>query len=142
MTLIASGGCGSLIQGLDAFDPAPLERLAPILYTFHFYEPYLFTHQGAPWMSDPVYRSLTSVPWPGTEGSLDATLAMVRRTMAADAGVSEAAKASAYEEAREKLRVYFDAKPSRPFIDGYLAKVGARPLGPGWRRSSPFRSSA
>lgn len=123
LTLIASGGCGSLIQGLDAFDPAPLERLAPILYTFHFYEPYLFTHQGAPWMSDPVYRSLTSVPWPGTEGSLAATLAKVRQTMAADAGVSEAAKAAAYKETREKLRVYFDAKPARAFIDGYLARV-------------------
>lgn len=33
-----------------------------ILYTFHFYEPYLFTHQGAEWTIDKSY--LTGFPYP------------------------------------------------------------------------------
>ncbi len=33
-----------------------------ILYTFHFYEPYIFTHQGADWTKDKTY--ITGLPYP------------------------------------------------------------------------------
>ncbi len=67
LTLVATGACGSLVAGLTALDPAPLARFAPLLYTFHFYEPYLFSHQGATWLTEePFYRWLNAVPWPGT----------------------------------------------------------------------------
>ena len=70
LTLVASGGCGSLIQGLADFDPASVARFAPLLYTFHFYEPYVFTHQSASWMGERFYHTLTGVPWPGDRGLL------------------------------------------------------------------------
>jgi endoglucanase len=35
-----------------------------IIYTFHFYDPYLFTHQGASWGSPPVLTTLAGVPFP------------------------------------------------------------------------------
>ncbi len=88
LTLVATGACGSMIAGLEPLKTAPLKRFAPLLYTFHFYEPYLFSHQGAPWMTEPVYRSLNNVPWPASAGSLQATLASVRARMAADRGRS------------------------------------------------------
>jgi hypothetical protein len=123
LTLVATGGCGSLVQGLTDFDPAPLERLRPLLFTFHFYEPYLFTHQGAPWMREPIYRSLSGVPWPGPAGSLERTLERVRSRMDKDVETSAADKAAAYSRTERELKVYFEARPARPFIDGYLGIV-------------------
>jgi Cellulase (glycosyl hydrolase family 5) len=125
LTLVATGGCGSMVSGLEALDPAAIGVPGPLLYTFHFYEPYLFSHQGAPWMREPVYKSLNAVPWPASAGSLDATLAAVRRRMAEDDARSPAEKEAAYAETEKVLRVYFDAQPARAFIDGYLAKAQA-----------------
>lgn len=125
LTLVATGSCGSMIAGLTALDPAPLSDLEPLLFTFHFYEPYLFTHQGAPWMSEPIYRSLNAVPWPASAGSLDKTLAAVRAQMATDVQTPRAAKHAAYLETEKALKVYFDAQPARPFIDHYLAMAQA-----------------
>ncbi len=120
LTLVATGACGSMIRGLEALDPAPLRAFGPVLFTFHFYEPYLFSHQGAPWMREPVYRALNGVPWPAREGSLEQTLQAVRRRMAEDRERPKAEADAAYAETVRVLQQYFDADPGRPFIDHYL----------------------
>lgn len=123
LPLVVTGGCGSMVSGLAALDPAPLAAFEPILFTFHFYEPYLFSHQGAPWMREPVYRALNNVPWPASAGSLEQTLASVRARMAQDSETSEADKKAAYAETERVLKVYFDARPDRWFIDKYLSQA-------------------
>ena len=123
LPLVVTGGCGSMVSGLTALDPAPLSPFEPILFTFHFYEPYLFSHQGAPWMREPVYRSLNNVPWPASAGSLEQTLASVRARMAQDTETSEDTKKAAYAETERVLKVYFDAQPDRWFVDKYLRQV-------------------
>ncbi len=123
LTLVATGACGSMVSGLAALDPAQLEPFAPLLFTFHFYEPYLFSHQGAPWMREPIYRALNDVPWPASAGSLDQTLAAVRSRMAQDKETPPDAKLAAYAETEKALQVYFDANPDRPFLMKYLSMV-------------------
>jgi hypothetical protein len=124
LTLVATGACGSMIAGLEALDPAPLGD--NVIYTFHFYEPYVFSHQGAPWMSDePMYRYLNAVPWPSSAGSKPQTLAAVAVRMAADRGTPEAEKRAVAAAIERVLAQYFDARPDRRFIERYFARVTA-----------------
>lgn len=125
LPLVATGACGSMIPGFEGLDPAPIQAFAPVFFTVHYYEPYLFSHQGAPWMREPVYRALNDVPWPASAGSLETTLAAVRRRMAADTALSAEAKASAYAETERVLIQYFEAQPDRPFVDQAMARVSA-----------------
>jgi len=122
LTLIASGGCGSLIQGLADFDPADLAGFAPVIPTFHFYEPYLFTHQGASWMGERLYHTLAGVPWPGAAGTYDATM---RETRARATTLAPGKRDAVLAETERVLKVYFDAAPARPFVDGYLGTAAA-----------------
>ncbi len=56
-----------IIGGVDYNSIAGLFELQPladpnIIYTIHFYEPFLFTHQGADWVGAPV--ATTGIPFP------------------------------------------------------------------------------
>jgi len=59
--IMITGYPWGLSQSLDNIQlPEETER---IIATFHFYEPYLFTHQGAPWLGE-EYQT-TGITWPG-----------------------------------------------------------------------------
>jgi hypothetical protein len=125
LTLVATGACGSMIAGLEPLKAKALAAFEPLLFTFHFYEPYLFSHQGAKWMSEPFYPALNAVPWPASRGTLEATLAAVRARMVELGQPAAGRGAAAYRETERVLKEYFDARPDRPFIEGYLRQVRA-----------------
>ena len=125
LTLVATGACGGMIAGLEALDPARIVE-ANIVYTFHFYEPYVFSHQGAPWMSgEPIYRYLNAVPWPASAGAKQKTLAAVAARMAADAKTPAAEKREIAATVERVLDEYFNANPDKRFIERYFARVTA-----------------
>jgi len=120
-----TGACGSMISGLEALDPATIKD-DNVIYTFHFYEPYVFSHQGAPWMtSEPMYRYLNSVPWPSATGSKQATLSAVAARMAADTSTPARIKREIAATIERVLDQYFDARPDRRFIERYFNRVVA-----------------
>lgn len=66
--LVVTGADWGGVYGLLNLPPLPYNRL---LYSFHFYEPFIFTHQGASWTS-PSLAPLANVPWPYDAGRMPA----------------------------------------------------------------------
>jgi aryl-phospho-beta-D-glucosidase BglC (GH1 family) len=69
-TIIASGAHYDSLDDLLVTQPLADEN---VIYTFHFYEPYQFTHQGATWGS-PEWLYYKDIPFPATVSQLDPTL--------------------------------------------------------------------
>ncbi|HMB00034.1 MAG TPA: glycoside hydrolase family 5 protein [Spirochaetota bacterium] len=57
----------------------PLYAETNLIYTFHFYEPFVFTHQGAGWI-DPSMASLAHVPFPYNEDAMPVCPPELRNT--------------------------------------------------------------
>lgn len=51
-------------NSIDKLFDLPQYNFNNIIYTFHFYDPYLFTHQGETWGSPPNLRTLKGMPFP------------------------------------------------------------------------------
>lgn len=51
-------------SGLMASDPTSYVNDPYVLYTFHTFDPFLFTSQGAEWMGDGFYRYVQGLTWP------------------------------------------------------------------------------
>ena len=64
-TIIAAGANWSDVEDLLVLTPLPD---ANVIYNFHFYTPFVFTHQGATWTSE-LQHHLTRVHYPSYPGS-------------------------------------------------------------------------
>jgi hypothetical protein len=65
LTLIATGPLWSTVGGLLMVKPVADRN---VVYTFHFYEPATFTHQGAEWWVDGLDRYMSGLPYPSASG--------------------------------------------------------------------------
>jgi aryl-phospho-beta-D-glucosidase BglC (GH1 family) len=65
-TIVATAANYSSLGDLLQLEPV---RDANVIYNFHFYEPYQFTHQGASWGAD-NWIFFKSVPYPATTATL------------------------------------------------------------------------
>jgi endoglucanase len=61
-TFLATGARWSSMDTLLEMTPLEDENL---IYEFHFYEPFIFTHQGATWAGEP-WAEFSSVPYPSS----------------------------------------------------------------------------
>ncbi|MDR1218449.1 MAG: glycoside hydrolase family 5 protein [Treponema sp.] len=69
-TIIVGGTGYNSISALSAIPEYSDDNL---IYTFHFYDPYLFSHQGETWGSPPNLRNLKGVPFPPDAHDMPAT---------------------------------------------------------------------
>jgi len=61
---------GIAYNSIDALFDLPVYNYDNIIYTFHFYDPYLFTHQGETWGSPPNLKTLKAMPFPADAHAL------------------------------------------------------------------------
>jgi hypothetical protein len=62
LTLVLAGGCWSSARGLSTVDPKDIPD-DNILWTFHSYDPFVLTHQGATWAGDFI-PYVKGIPYP------------------------------------------------------------------------------
>ena len=70
-TIVATAAHYSGLRDLLEFQPVSDRN---VIYTFHDYEPFPFTHQGATWTSSQV-RTLSQIPYPSTPDNIIPKLA-------------------------------------------------------------------
>lgn len=129
LTLIVSGACGGGIKGLVNLDPSSLKQDENLLYSFHYYLPYAFTHQGTG-----EWRYMTHVPWPASRGSLAQAMAGVDRRLEDAGNLGRAQKRAYRDSAGTTLSEYFAANPGEQTVRqdfdrllGWAAKHGIAP---------------
>ncbi|HMK70309.1 MAG TPA: cellulase family glycosylhydrolase [Xanthobacteraceae bacterium] len=102
LPLVIEGGDEATAADLVAIRTALFANDGALLFSFHYYDPYQFTHQGAPWNAA---RHLTDVPYPALArplaDSLDATAAAIAAT-----DLEQDTKSSAYRDAQGRLESY------------------------------------
>jgi len=114
LALVVTGACVSSADGLVALDPGALGD-GNLIYTFHFYEPFSFTHQGAQFIPWPD-KYLDQVPWPASERPIEQVLAHLDRRMDTLA-LEPDAREQARLKARANLIKYYARGSDRDLID-------------------------
>ena len=72
LTLIGTGPIWSSVDGLLKVKPVADPN---VVYSFHFYEPATFTHEGAEWWVDGLDRYMSGLPYPSRSSQCPAAVA-------------------------------------------------------------------
>jgi len=125
LRLVLEGGGEASAPALMAMRTARFSADPAALLSFHYYEPYQFTHQGAPW--NPA-RYLADVPYPARARPLDDSLAATSAAIA-ESDLSEQQKPLAYLDAEQRLESYRQSNFNAGSIAEDFAQIAA------WARS-------
>lgn len=79
LTLVLTGDRGGSVDGLLALDPKPFSRDDLVIYTFHYYLPYEFTHQSLP--TDPDRRIAADISYPAQSKSMSDEVAALNKRL-------------------------------------------------------------
>jgi endoglucanase len=83
------------VDGLVRFDPSPYLGDPDTLFTFHYYEPLLFTHQATAWLrSDHANQYVHDLDWPVAEENRQSTERQALASLAADPNAGGAVRKS------------------------------------------------
>lgn len=118
LTIIATGACGGSVSGLVYLTPSFDDP--NILYSFHMYEPHLFTHQRA----DSEGDFASGLPWPASAGSPEAVVAMLQTHMDI-AGLDEGAQARNLANVAPHIAQYFAEDWGQPQLEARIGEAVA-----------------
>ena len=121
ISLIVTGACISTPEGLVALDPQPPAD-KNLIYTFHYYEPFTFTHQGAKFIPWPD-KYLDSVPWPASARPIDQPMALLDENMQEAPDLDFASRQIALAGARNNLKKFYASDAGPDLIETRFAAV-------------------
>ena len=102
LALVLNGGAWDASSALQQLDLRPF-RAGPVIYTFHYYTPHLFTHQG---VEADVTRYVRDLTWPADAGADSATRDAALARLAADRSLAPPARAAREAELRRDFAAY------------------------------------
>jgi endoglucanase len=119
LTIVLPGACYSSAEALAKIDPKAIPD-DNVIWTFHSYDPFLLTHQGATWAGDFI-QYVTGLPFPlhaVPRGELDAALETIRQRIRDQAQWSR----------RQGMLYYLDEQIATIDTDEKLDAVMDRPF--------------
>jgi endoglucanase len=121
LTLVVTGACISAPEGLLALDPKPFATGSTI-YTFHYYEPFSFTHQGAQFIPWPD-KYLDGVPWPAAIRPIGEPAALLEQRINSLGSMNALERMTAHMRAKHNLERYYAKKSDAGLIDARFREI-------------------
>lgn len=100
----------------------PVYTDSKLIYTFHFYDPFLFTHQGANWIS-PSLTPLAGVPFPYKSNAMPAVPASLKGTWV-EGAMADYVNTGTVNKIKELINIVVDFKNQRN-VPVYCGEFGA-----------------
>lgn len=133
LTIVLSGACWASADALASVNAKAISD-DNVIWTFHSYEPFLLTTQGATWAGDFI-RYVTGLPYPlyaAPRAELDAVLEVIRQRIRDEAPLIRRAGMLAYLDEQVALldtKEKHDALLERPFatVAAWAQKNDIRP---------------
>jgi endoglucanase len=126
LLIVVTGAQGGSFRGLKLLDPSPFLD-GNVMYSFHYYEPHLFTHQGVV-SSDrraAFWRDMRDLPYPPRRDMREITVREAQERIDADASHSAVEKVILDGVARSAIETYFDEGWNANTIDAVFDQVTA-----------------
>jgi len=121
LPLVVTGDRGGGIDGLLRVDVAAIDDPA-IIYSFHYYEPMIVTHQGAKWTSKAWRQYISNISYPPAPDEFQPSLNRVHDAIFSDR-LDDATGQSVWSEAQAALRDYFQNDRGEATIKADFSRV-------------------
>jgi endoglucanase len=114
LAIVLSGARGGDLEGMLALD-ATIYGASNVLWSFHYYKPYLLTHQGVKGDNENSrhWRYFSDLPYPAAPEHFDDAWRIIRRNIETDASVKAAEKTALLAAAQKSLKDYLEERPGR-----------------------------
>lgn len=124
LTLVLTGARGGSPEGLMLVDPTPFKS-SKVLWSFHYYEPFLLTHQGVKADNGTArfWRYFSDLPYPATPDMFDTARSVLRANVMADASLSPRERDRTFGDAERALREYLNGSPGRARVAADFGKL-------------------